>query len=55
MRFAAELAKMRFAVTPPNDDPIWAGNRVCLEEGALPLPLDAQAARLKIRGDCDLE
>lgn len=55
MRFAAEFAKTRFAVTPPNDDPIWAGNRVCLEEGAWPLPLDADAARLKIRGDRDVE
>ncbi|HEY2474860.1 MAG TPA: DNA-processing protein DprA [Candidatus Cybelea sp.] len=55
MRFAAELAKTRFAVTPPSDEQIWAGNRACLEEGALPLPLDAQAARLKIRGDRDVE
>ncbi|MFZ1018318.1 MAG: DNA-processing protein DprA [Candidatus Cybelea sp.] len=57
MRFAAELGKPRFAVEPPDDDPIWDGNRVCLEAGARPLPFDVEGARLalQVRSDRDLE
>jgi DNA processing protein len=57
MRFAAELGKPRFAVEPPDDDPIWGGNRVCIEAGARPLPFNVEAARLalQVRSDRDLE
>jgi DNA processing protein len=57
MRFAAELGKPRFAVEPPDADAIWAGNRICLEAGARPLPFDVEEARvaLQVRSDRDLE
>ncbi len=47
MRFAQEMGKPRFAVTPPGDaaGPEWEGNRRCIAEGAVPLPFDAAAAR----------
>ncbi|MBV8723912.1 MAG: DNA-processing protein DprA [Candidatus Eremiobacteraeota bacterium] len=47
MRFARELGKPRFAVIPPHGAggvDVWAGNRVCLEEGATPLPFDVECA-----------
>jgi DNA processing protein len=57
MRFARALRKPRFAVEPPYDDPRWAGNRVCLEAGARPLPFDVEGARraLQVRSDRDIE
>jgi DNA processing protein len=47
MRFAEELEKPRFAVIPPEamkSRPEWAGNLVCVAEGATPLPFDVKAA-----------
>ncbi len=47
MRFAKELEKPRFAVMPPEEvksRPEWAGNLVCIAEGATPLPFDVKAA-----------
>lgn len=47
MRFAEELGRPRFAVTPPNDDgepQWWAGNLQALAEGAATLPFDVQQA-----------
>jgi DNA processing protein len=47
MRFAKQLGKPRFAVMPPEEvkrRPEWAGNLVCIAEGATPLPFDTEAA-----------
>ena len=47
MRFAKELDKPRFAVLPREEvksRPEWAGNLVCITEGATPLPFDLKAA-----------
>jgi len=47
MRFAKELERPRFAVMPPKEiksRPEWAGNLVCIAEGAMPLPLDLKIA-----------
>ena len=47
MRFAKELERPRFAVMPPAEmksRPEWAGNLVCIAEGAMPLPLDLKVA-----------
>jgi DNA processing protein len=47
MRFAKELDKPRFAVLPPEEAksrPEWAGNLVCIAEGAMPLPFDLSVA-----------
>ena len=51
MRFARELQKPRFAVVPPDDaqDPVWAGNRACIEAGATPMPFDVDAAIALLR------
>ena len=51
MRFARELQKPRFAVVPPDDaqDPVWAGNRACIEAGATPLPFDVDATIALLR------
>jgi len=47
MRFARELGKPRFAVTPPEaakDDPAWAGNLQAIADGAAPIPFDVAKA-----------
>lgn len=47
MRFAKELGKPRFAVMPPEEvkhRSEWAGNLVCIAEGATPLPFDVRVA-----------
>ncbi len=47
MRFAAELGRARFAVAAPEGtDPSepWGLNRLCLAEGAIPLPFDPSGA-----------
>jgi DNA processing protein len=52
MRFARELGRPRFAVTPPDDaaEPeAWAGNLRCLADGAIPLPMDVEKAVLRLR------
>ncbi|MBV9027913.1 MAG: DNA-processing protein DprA [Candidatus Eremiobacteraeota bacterium] len=53
MRFASELGKPRFAVAPPagsEDVAAWGGNRICIEEGATPLPFDVDAALAALSG-----
>ena len=53
MRFARELARPRYAVTPPpgeSDSPEWAGNLACIADGATPLPFDLSAALTLIKG-----
>jgi DNA processing protein len=52
MRFARELGRARFAVTPPpaaNESAQWAGNLCCIAEGAMPLLLDVDAAIRALR------
>jgi DNA processing protein len=52
MRFARELRRPRFAVTPPKDSTIpamWQGNLRCIEEGATPLEFDVEKALATIR------
>jgi DNA processing protein len=52
MRFARELGRLRFAVTPPADapaDPHWTGNLACIEDGATPLPFAIEAALRMLR------
>lgn len=47
MRFARELTRPRFAVTPPpgaQSSHVWAGNLQALAEGARPIPLDVDAS-----------
>jgi DNA processing protein len=46
MRFAQELGKRRFAVQPPPRfvDPVWDGNRRCIDAGATALPFDVGEA-----------
>jgi DNA processing protein len=47
MRFARELERARFALSPPTSAsgaPAWAGNLKCIAEGATPLPFDVEAA-----------
>lgn len=47
MRFARELGRMRFAITPPAgtaDETHWAGNLKALEDGAMPLSHDVEEA-----------
>ncbi len=47
MRFARELGRLRFAVTPPPRSARsarWAGNLRCMAEGAAPLPFDVEEA-----------
>jgi DNA processing protein len=51
MRFARELRRPRFAVTPPSeaahsDD--WAGNLQCIRDGAAPLPFNIAQAVLAL-------
>ena len=48
MRFARELSRPRFAVTPPRDSVAWEGNLQCLAEGATPLPFEVETAIAKI-------
>jgi DNA processing protein len=52
MRFARELGRPRFAVTPPNDaarSEDWAGNLRCIAEGATALPFDVDEVILRLR------
>ncbi len=52
MEFARELGRPRFAVAPPSGAESlaeWAGNVVCIAEGATPLPFDVSAALLLLR------
>jgi DNA processing protein len=47
MRFAGELGRTRYAVTPPDDavdDPSWAGNVQAIADGATPSPFDVDVA-----------
>lgn len=47
MQFARELARPRFAVTPPASEersPLWAGNLLAIADGARPIPLDVTAS-----------
>lgn len=47
MRFARELGKPRFAVTPPDavkSDTAWAGNLQAIADGAVPIPFDVGEA-----------
>lgn len=47
MRFARDLARPRFAVTPPAGEersPLWAGNPPAIAQGARPIPLDVGAS-----------
>lgn len=47
MRFAQELARPRFAVTPPQNvknTADWAGNLRCIEDGGVPLPFEIDEA-----------
>ncbi|HEX4013206.1 MAG TPA: DNA-processing protein DprA [Candidatus Cybelea sp.] len=57
MRFAEELGRPRYALEPPNDDAVWAGNRFCLRSGAIALSLDVEAAclALQVGRDRDIE
>jgi DNA processing protein len=51
MRFAEELGKRRFAVSPPDKmkgRPEWAGNLKALEDGATPIPFDVKEALQKL-------
>ncbi len=53
MEFARELARPRFAVTPPAGSetlPEWGGNLECIADGATPLPFDVRAALVVLKG-----
>jgi DNA processing protein len=52
MQFARELGRPRFAVAPPagaENLVQWAGNMVCIAQGATPLPFDVRAALVMLR------
>lgn len=50
VRFARDLGKPRFAVTPPaGGSDAWAGNAQAIADGAIPIPLDVQQALAIIR------
>ena len=51
MRFARELGRARFAVTPPSEAQAkdWAGNVQCIADGATPLPFDVEASAILLR------
>lgn len=49
MRFARELGRPRFAVSPPDTAPQWTGNLEAIEEGATPLPFDVDGALAALR------
>ena len=52
MRFARELGRPRFAVTPPRNAAHreeWGGNVRCIAEGATPLPFEVEAALVLLR------
>ena len=47
MKFARELGRPRFAVTPPNEaahPKAWAGNMQCIADGAAPLEFNVEHA-----------
>lgn len=52
MRFARELLRPRFALTPPfgsDDSPQWAGNIECIADGATAVAFDIDEALLALR------